>query len=245
MNRLEYTDDHEEVLRTLIDGRLQTVWTALPGIVQSYDPERCTCVVTPAIMIQWQPDEASPSEDVRFPELNDVPVVWPGGGNYFATFPLKQGDSVLVVFAARNIDGWWAQGGIQPQPEYRGHDLSDGFALPMCFDAQRVPKFISTDSAELRSLDAEQVVRIGNDGITLKNGTSVTATLTSDAVELKAGVGAVKVQGANITVTGNLSVSGTVTAGPANVSLTTHTHQYIDSKGAAAVPTPSATQPPT
>ena len=57
------------------------MWTALPGIVQSFDPVAMTVSVQPAVAGRIS-DEAGKAASVDMPILPDVPVVFPGGGRF-------------------------------------------------------------------------------------------------------------------------------------------------------------------
>ncbi|WP_302441547.1 Gp138 family membrane-puncturing spike protein, partial [Bilophila wadsworthia] len=128
MDRRERWAEPVEALRAALDGRQAEMWTALPGIVQSFDPAAMTVSVQPAVAGRIS-DEAGKAASVDLPILPDVPVVFPGGGGFALTFPVAAGDECLVVFASRCIDAWWQSGGVGEPMEPRMHDLSDGFAL--------------------------------------------------------------------------------------------------------------------
>lgn len=152
MKRLERTGDPLEAVLAVIAGRQAALWTALPGIVQSFSPTAMTAVVQPAVQGQLQARDGS-WRSVNLPLLTDVPVVYPGGGGFTLTFPVSAGDECLVIFASRCIDGWWAYGGVQVQPDVRMHDLSDGFALVGPRSTPRVLAGISA-GVQLRADDA-------------------------------------------------------------------------------------------
>ncbi|GAA5786149.1 Gp138 family membrane-puncturing spike protein [Chitiniphilus shinanonensis] len=126
------------------------LWTALPGIIQSFDAVAMTCTIQPGIRIQIR-DETGAIQSRKLPLLLDCPVVFPGGGGCTLTFPVKPGDECLVVFASRCIDSWWQSGNVQEQADLRMHDLSDGFALVGVRSQPRALPGISTSSAQLRS----------------------------------------------------------------------------------------------
>ncbi|WP_043614303.1 Gp138 family membrane-puncturing spike protein [Chromobacterium violaceum] len=148
----ERIGDQQQAISLAIDSALAGVWTALPGVIQSFDPVAVTVVVQPAIQgVVRQPDGSAKA--VNLPLLLDVPVVFPRGGGATLTFPILPRDECLVVFSSRCIDAWWQSGGVQIPMEMRMHDLSDGFALPGPFSqAQRIGG-ISTSSVQLRSND--------------------------------------------------------------------------------------------
>lgn len=133
------------------------IWTALPGVVQSFDEEERTVEIQPTIQIQVQKKDGS-KEWVDMPLLVDCPVIFPSGGGVTLTFPLRMGDECLVIFASRCIDSWWDLGSegddgtvTQVQPELRMHDLSDGFCMAGISSKPQVIPDISTNSAQLRN----------------------------------------------------------------------------------------------
>ncbi|MBG6243578.1 MAG: translation initiation factor IF-2 [Candidatus Symbiopectobacterium sp. Dall1.0] len=144
--------DLSEVLKTerrLINNQLRV---AMPGIIRSFNPDAITAVVQPAICsIQTDNDGNNSSYD--YPLLVDVPVVFPRGGGCTLTFPVKEGDECLLIFADRCIDFWWQSGGVQTSVDPRQHDLSDAFCIvgPQS-QAQKISG-ISTGAAQLRSDD--------------------------------------------------------------------------------------------
>lgn len=113
----------------VLDGRQATIWTGIPGIVQSVDLGAMTCVVQPAIQGKIEQENGA-VQIVNLPLLLDVPIVFPAAGGFALTLPMAAGDEVLVVMASRCIDSWWQLGGVQAPIEARMHDLSDGFAIP-------------------------------------------------------------------------------------------------------------------
>lgn len=149
MDRRERLNDPLVAMLAAFSGLQARLWTALPGIVQSYDAAKMTVVVQPAIKAQQLFPDGSKSW-VTLPLLLDCPVMFPTGGGFTLTFPIAAGDEVLVVFASRCIDAWWESGGVQTQLEFRMHDLSDGFAIPGPRSQPRVLSNVSTDTVQLR-----------------------------------------------------------------------------------------------
>lgn len=150
--RAERTHGFIQALQAALDGRQAEIWTALPAVVESFDPDRRMCVLQPTIQGLYE-DEDGTDSWVTIPVLVDVPVQFPGGGGFVLTFPLAQGDEGIVVFSARCIDAWWQYGNVQPQAELRMHDLSDGFFIPTLRSRLKVEAAISTTDVELRSVD--------------------------------------------------------------------------------------------
>ena len=235
MERLERIEHPIEAIRTALEGSQAAIWTTLPGIVQSFDPTEMTVTVQPTIQMQ-QTDRATNTKSlVNLPILLDVPIMIQSGGGLSLTFPIKVGDECLVSFASRCIDAWWQQGGIQPQAEFRMHDLSDGFAFIGPRSLPRVISNYNTVSVELRTDDGLSFIRISpkthNIGIASSNNVTVTST---GAVTLNA-TGGVTINGA-LTVNGNILTTGTLTNNGHAVG-STHTHTGVTSgSGISGVP---------
>lgn len=208
----------------VVEAQLARVWTALPGIVQSFDAIQRTVSVQPAINGLARQEDGT-TAPLQMPVLLDCPVVFQGGGGVTATFPIAAGDECLVVFSARCIDAWFAQGGVQDQSELRMHNLSDGFALVGL-------RSLSREVA----VDATHACLIADDGATF-----VKLSPTGKTVAITAPNG-INLNGVTIDSSGNVNTSGTVTATTDVVgggkSLKSHTHQVPGVQaGSSTVPT--------
>lgn len=213
MDRRERFGDANEAMLAILEGWQAALWTAIPGIVQSFDPVKMTCVIQPSVQaLVRSKDDSSPLPGaivakvpwwwVTMTLLVDVPVVFQNGGGFMLTFPVAPGDEALVVFSSRCIDAWWQSGDVQPQAELRMHDLSDGFAFIGPRSQPRVLGGISTDSVQLRT----------------EAGTTF--------IELKEG---------EINITGHVNITGGVTASEdvvaSGISLVHHEHPDIGDPG--------------
>nr|DAN20218.1 MAG TPA: baseplate component [Caudoviricetes sp.] len=191
------------------DQIARSLWTAIPGIVESVDYQEQTVAVQPTIRekvnlegeYQW----------VELPKLIHVPFFIYSGGGYTITMPIQPGDECLVVFADMCIDAWWQSGGIQNQIDRRRHDLSDGFAI--CgFKSQpnTVPGYSGSS------------VQIKSGGHTIFDITASKVTINAD----------VTINGSQV-VSNNHKVGGTLTAG--GINMNSHTHRG-DSGGSTGGP---------
>lgn len=86
---------------------------ALPGTVVSFDPEKQTAEIRPAVK----------AGSLAYPILADVPVFMP------VPFEIVTGDACLVIFADVDIDAWFETGEAAVPRSTRRHSLSDGFAF--------------------------------------------------------------------------------------------------------------------
>lgn len=212
MDRRERINDLHEAILAALDGRQAEMWTAMPGIIREYFPAKATCSVQLAIRMSVR-TPLGLTEFVEVTPLINVPVIFPNGGGFSLTFPVKPGDECLVIFAARCIDFWWQSGGVQQQGDRRMHDINDGFAL---VGARSQPRRLSpapnANAVQLRSDDGQAVISIeANKDMVLT--TPGQLTINADAVQINAPV----------TATGDVIGAG--------ISLSTHTHSGVETGG--------------
>ena len=229
MDRRERYYDPEETMRLAMDGKQAQIWTALPGIIQSFDPVAMTCECQPTITgLARNPDGTY--RTIQMPLLLDCPVFFPGGGGATLTFPIKPGDECLVIFASRCIDSWWQQGGVQGQAEYRMHDLSDGFIFAGVRSQPR--RFnVDTDAVQLRSDDGLAYIELNpttknihvetpasisaNAGANINATAGASANITAPVINLNG----------DVTINGDLDITGETIGG--GINLNTHIHTDV------------------
>lgn len=230
MDRRERVNDPEVALREALDGYRTGIWTALPGIIQSFQsgPGRPpTCSVQPAVKLQVRQQDGAIAS-VELPMLVDCPVQFPSGGNCTLTFPVVEGDECLVVFASRCIDGWWQSGGVQEQAELRMHDLSDGFVLLGFRSVPRALTGVSTATVQLRSDDGTTYVDLDPAGHIVKVKAPGGIVLDTPTVTVT-GVMAVQNAGSAPTafsINGNTQFTGQVRANGKRID-DTHAHSGV------------------
>jgi hypothetical protein len=191
MDRRERYNNMVVAVRAMLHQERADMWTALPAIVQSYDPTKVSVSVQPSIMGQFRQQNGPNADeawvDVKLPVLVDCPVFFPGGGGYLLSFPLAKGDEGGVIFSARCIDAWWQSGGVQRQAELRMHDLSDGMFIPGLFSLPRVPVNLSNTDVQLRNMagdcsvsinPAKQIVIVAPGGVAIQGALTVTGDIT-------------------------------------------------------------------
>ncbi|MBZ7137435.1 Gp138 family membrane-puncturing spike protein [Klebsiella grimontii] len=223
-----------EVLASERKTTSEQLRVALPGIIQSFDPDAVTAVVQPAIRYVERDNDGNKSTK-DYPLLVDVPVVFPRGGGCTLTFPVKEGDECLVIFADRCIDFWWQSGGIQEPVDGRMHDLSDAFCIVGPQSQAKKISGISTSAAQFRSDDGSTYLEIdpttkkiklvapgGLDVITPMADFSEQVTIHGLLSWMGGMVGSVA-SGIASTITGAVEFIGTVKANGKSID-DTHTH---------------------
>lgn len=228
----------DDVLASERQAINEQIRVALPGIIQSFDPDLVTATVQPSVRCMVRDNDGNTTTE-DYPLLVDVPVTFPRGGGCTLTFPVRAGDECLLIFADRCIDFWWQNGGIQKPVDPRMHDLSDAFAIVGPQSQTHKISDISTTAAQLRTDDGAAFVEVAaGHAITVKTPGKLTASadggteITSPTIVLNG----------NVTINGNLSQGmgasgGSATMlGPVNVtndvkaggkSLMTHTHSGV------------------
>ena len=211
----------QQTAQAIADSVSTQMRVAMPGIIQSFDPDAVTCTVEVALrgIVGDGSTELKP--------LVDVPVIFPRGGGCTLTFPVKEGDECLLIFADRCIDFWWQSGGVQETVDPRQHDLSDAFAIvgPQS-QAQKI-SCISTSAAQLRTDDGSaKLTATAEGGTTI---TSPTITLNGNVTingNLSQGMGE---SGGTATMLGPVTVTNDVTA--SGISVATHKHGGVQTGG--------------
>lgn len=224
MLRQERIQDPEEMLRTALLGWQSEIWTSLPGIVQSYDPAKMTCVVQPAIQGIFRLKDGT-TKVVTLPLCLDVPVSFPTGGGFTLTFPIAKGDEGLLVFGSRCIDAWWQNGGVQPQAEVRFHDLSDGNFIPGIRSVPRVLANLAADATELRSDDGTIKVSVKADQVNVKVKDATSIVVKDKEIDLTADDSTIVMKSGEIDITATtIKLNGIVWG--------THEHTGVTAGGA-------------
>jgi hypothetical protein len=157
-------NDVQEMVHATNDGQQSQIWTSVPAIVKKHNNDG-TIEVQPAIKQKHIKSDDNDAEWLEHPPLKKVPIQYPGGGGASWTFPLKEGDEVLLCCASRNIDKWWKEGGVQEQAgPFRMHDMNDSFAIPGFRSQKRKLSDVSMDKAQLRTDDGKMVIEFDPKG---------------------------------------------------------------------------------
>lgn len=236
MDYRERLFDAEENQRVSLDGRQATMWTALPGIITKVNLAHQTVEVQPAV----QGTLAHPNgtvKNIQMPVIPDVPILFPSGGGYTLTFPIKVGDHCLLHFASRCIDGWWDTGKVLPPMDKRMHDLSDAFATIGPRHRQGVPGNISGTTTTLRTDDGTIVIEMdqpnGQVNINTPQAVNIvtrTATITAAESVTVTALDHMTIDTPHLHVTGSIDSAGSIsTNGDVitrinNIALSTHEH---------------------
>ena len=132
-----YKPGPAQAVSDLIESFLGQVRTAMPGVVTAYNSASARASVRPALR-EKNGDE--------LPIVTEVPVMFPGAGDWRVTFPVVPGDTGLIVFCERDIERWLNRGETQTAGSDRRFDWSDAVFYPGLRDAGQIQ---STDPSAL------------------------------------------------------------------------------------------------
>lgn len=193
--------EYVQAMKDMVKGMEQEMHTALPGRIVSFDPASCTATVQP-VMKYTKPDKTT----IDFPELSDVPVVFPHGAGLAVSiaFPVVAGDTCLLIFSEQSTD-YWRYG------QETGTDLRFDLSNAIC-----IPGMFTSGSDAVKKACAENAAVMVAGGVSL--------TVKDSGVYIKG----------NLSVEGKITATGDVLAN-SSISLAHHTHTG-DSGGSTSEP---------
>jgi hypothetical protein len=166
------------------------LYTSTPAIVEAYHPEDCTVDVYPAI---FRPDKDG--IDTREPFLERVPLHFQATQELGITYPVRKGDTVLLVFGMFDAENW-----LQSNKDFdfattrRMHNINDAYAIAGVFKYNRSPVQSGTEQ-DLNIRYKDTFVRIKQNGdieassptkISLSVGGNSTIVMDNNGITLNA-----------------------------------------------------------
>jgi len=166
-------------------------------------------------------------EERQKPIIYNVPVVFPSGGGGIVSFPLRVGDTVLLIFGREDISNFLKDKRLGRPATQRKFSINDAIAIP-CLNPFNDSLKPSKDSVEIKYKGS--VVRIDSDGNVEVNSQS---KVSVDAIgEVKVKSPTLVLDCPEVSIRGSLSVSGDIStegdlSTPTIPSLNTHKHGLI------------------
>lgn len=218
----------ESIFDALITGKINTVKVGEVTEFHKTKPPRVSVQIAMKRLYEGA-DEA-----VMIPILEDVPVIYPGAGDWWLTYPIKKGSNVILLFNDRSIAEWLDQGGIVEPLSTRKFSLSDAIAIagilsdPDNFDS------IDDDGIALRKKDNSLFLKLLDTGIVARLK-DMDVEITDDEIKAKPTT--------SVPISTDVKVyNPTGTPGPGYVSLLLHTHTI--SGAATLLPNTDGSGPP-
>lgn len=179
---IEY-DQLPSVLDFYFTQRVKEINTAIPGIVQQYDPTTRRAVVLPALKTIL-----TDGQEVSKAPLVNLPVLQPAAGGYIVHLPINPGDPVMLLFSQRGMDTFKLKFQESAPDNTEPFSLKDAVVL-LGFGLGDVA-VANTNELVLQTIDGGTHIRLGDGGVTIK----------ATAVEIEG----------NLNVSGDIGVTGTV-----------------------------------
>lgn len=162
-----------DVLKKLQTSMLINLHCVKIGQIQTYN----ATTFSASIQIMWKRVMAD-GTTAPYPILVNCPVVTMQGGGASLQFPIAAGDQCLVMFADRNIDSWFQNGGAQAPFDGRLHDISDAVAIVgLNYSASTAIAPISSTEARLILSDGTTKIGLKSGKITIQNATQNLGTV--------------------------------------------------------------------
>lgn len=214
------------------DNLMRSLMFCLPGEVVSFSPE--TQLATVRCGIQ----RVINGEGRTIPLIQNVPVHFPGDSHYL-WHSIESGCEGLIHFSQRSVEEWIQGGGPVKPSDTRMLALSDAFFVPGCRSKPNAIPDFRNDGIGISKKDGSEYVWLKGNGtleavaqdvdVRASGSASVeapTVTVTgSTAVSVISP--SISLQG-NVSVSGNLAVTGTLTQGGTNVGAS-HSHGGVES----------------
>lgn len=141
-----------KAIKDAVAAERAEIWTSLPAKVVDYDPKTQTISAQPT----YKPRHRG--KPVDMPVISNIPVMFPRSGTAAITFPVKEGDGVLLTFMARDPTTWREKGDSAEAPSTRMHDLSFATAHLGYEPSPRKLDNVDPDRWQLRSDDGKNTM---------------------------------------------------------------------------------------
>lgn len=148
-----------------MQSELRDLNTAIPGHIESYDAETRTASISIPIVNYTEGEQPSDEVEEDWPVLLGVPVWFPGGGSFHMSWPLANGDPVLIVFCQRDISEWFVSDGKEPHaPEFPElHTENAAICIPRLYPEKAEKKDASDTDVTLQFKTTKFILKPNGD----------------------------------------------------------------------------------
>lgn len=177
--RQEFTQQIEKTAQAVVND----IHTALPGQVVSFDVGKGTATVKPIGKFITSDNIA-----LAYPDIAEVPVVFPCSANAGIAFPVVPGDNCLLIVSEVELDEW--RNGAEAEGSLK-FDLTNAIAIPGLLNKGNglVSEAISKNGVVIAS--GSNKICVSGSGISVSGNLSVSGNI-SCAGEVKSGEIALK-----------------------------------------------------
>lgn len=194
-SRMQTSNEVKDVIKDWIRKGGENIHVSMIGKIETYNPQTNRASITPVGTMtcpDWQ--------ELPFPTIHNVPIQYPcgNGGKSGCTFPIKQGDTCIIIFADHQIENFLSG---EKSDDMRNHSMNDAYAIPTLF----------SDSVPTLKSNPNDVCLFNNGSLVVLNSSSMTINL-ADGTSVSIGGGDLVVNGISVVH----HVHGGITRGGAN-----------------------------
>lgn len=198
-SRMQTSNEVKDVIKEWIRKGNENVHVSMIGKIETYNPQTNRASITPVGSFtapDWQ--------EIPYPTIHNVPLQFPcgNGGKSGCTFPIKQGDTCIIIFADHQIENFLSG---EKSDDMRNHSMNDAYAIPTLF----------SDSVPTLKSNPNDVCMFNNGSLVVLNSSSMTINL-ADGTNVSIGGGDLVVNGISVVhhVHGGITRGGAKTDQP-------------------------------
>ena len=133
-----------EAIETTFASLTEDFHTCTPGQISTFDYKTNTATVQPLLKKVYIDGDV-----LTLDVLANVPVIFPRTSRSGLTFPLQEGDGVLICFSERALENWKGTNTIAEPGDKRRFDLSDAVCIPGLFGVKQKSTATNNDDLEI------------------------------------------------------------------------------------------------
>lgn len=213
---------------------------SMPAVVQSYDRQKNTVLVTPAINVETTGGEFIQREAI------ELPVHVLGGGGIILSMPLVAGDTGWIIAGDRDIALFKQSLAVSNPNTRRQHKYSFGFFIPDKVNGISVSQ-ADEDKFVIQTLDGKTKITLKKEEVIVKTDGEVEVEAESSIKAKTDGTLTAEAQSATITastvtINGDVVVNGSITSTAATIGGVEY-NGHVHVSAAAGVDTSAAKNP--
>lgn len=180
-SRLQTSNEAKDTIKEWIKKGGENIHVSMIGKIESYNPQTNRASITPVGTMtcpDWQ--------EIPYPTIHNVPIQYPcgNGGKSGCTFPVKPGDTCIIIFADHQIENFLSG---EKSDDMRNHSMNDAYAIPTLF----------SDSVPTLKSNPNDVCLFNNGSLVVLNSSSMTINL-ADGTSVSIGGGDLVVNGISV-----------------------------------------------
>ena len=160
-SRMQTSNEVKDVIKEWIRKGGENIHVSMIGKIETYNPQTNRASITPVGSFtapDWQ--------EIPYPTIHNVPLQFPcgNGGKSGCTFPVKPGDTCIIIFADHQIENFLSG---EKSDDMRNHSMNDAYAIPTLF----------SDSVPTLKSNPNDVCMFNNGSLVVLNSSSMTINL--------------------------------------------------------------------